>query len=724
MTAKTTDFSGLLFYNPSTNGFNPIVEATMTGPTSVNEGNTATFSVVTWGIPDGPVYWWINGLTRITTDRIAPGLAAEATISKNRSSFTVEVSANNATALGAQAYTINFGKVQNTALSSITVTVNDTSQSPPASLYFDSNNNNYQEVLGTPTDWALGTTWTIEWWSKASIRTIPQGAGLWTVMSQNFNGNGIDITYQDGKLKINNGTEIADEPTPGVWTHVALMNNNGTLSLYYNGTSVYNTGNWNLNNTTDTLMIGKRGPGTFQYFPGWLTGIRITNTVVYTGSFDPYAVAFPPAKIAGTKLLINPGVGALVTDSSDSAHTFNGTVSISEYYPPSVQLTTGTSLSFSGSNQDVQVTGSRFNWALGDYWTIEWWEKIPVDGDGFRGVMSQDSNQPPYAGIDVFHANGQIQMFNSQWSFPEPTRGVWNHIAIQKNGATASAYVNGVAIGVAANMAYGTLSNSTNDLIIGLRSSTGTSPGYSQWFKGELANIRISTGVRYSSTFTPPTIAQFDIYGAAVLVLSGHLGGHGMLDDVSTSNHTITNNNATVTQLNPSVTWPAPATYNTGFRIEFYTSGDSNGLISWFSGKTPFNSDSTSSQVGGAYGASGGVSGLYQGYFVPQVSGSYEIRLTVGQYQSAPTTDIVCNVWKGSDALAPTDGNASFTLSGVGFAGGSVNLVAGDYYPLLVAVGIGSGSGADIGLRMIGNSVPPGWNDGTYAVINSATGRL
>jgi hypothetical protein len=228
----------------------------------------------------------------------------------------------------------------------------------------------------------------------------------------------------------------------------------------------------------------------------------------------------------------------------------------------------------------------------------------------------------------------------------------------------------------------------------------------------------------YSTTFTPPTVAQFDNYGFVVLALSGHLGGHGMLDDVSSQNHTITNNGAVVTQLNPSVTWTAPATYESGFRIEFYTSGDSNGLISWFSGKTPFSSDTASSQIGGSYGVSSGVSALYQGYFVPQVSGSYELRLTVGQYQSAPTTDIVCNVWKGANALAPTDSNADFTLSGVGFTGGSVDLVAGDYYPLLVAVGIGSGSGADIGLRMIGNSVPPGWNDGTYAVINSATGRL
>jgi hypothetical protein len=444
MTAKTTNFSGLLYYNPAVNGFNPIVEATVTGPTSINEGATATFNAVAWGIPDGPMYWWINGLTNITTDRIAPGLAAEATILNNRSSFTVEVSANNATAPGAQSYTINFGKVQNVALESITVSVADTSQGQPtyeiipsatsmdeggtgitftinttgladntqviwwidgigsvvdtawtnrfvegvnngtvtiinntasftltassndtvgngavfsiwisgtlfqgvansgditindivpvpSSLIFNGTSD-YKEVLGTTSDWALGTTWTMEYWSK---HTTVSGPGtIYTVLCQNFDGNGIDLYYQGGNLLINNGRTLFAEPTPGVWTHVALVNDAGTLTLYYNGTSVYTGANWNLGNTTNTLMIGKRGPGTFQYFLGKLTGIRITNTAVYTSAFDPYTVARIPTKIAGTRLLMNPTTLAYNLDLSDSAHTFSGSTGGGDDYPP------------------------------------------------------------------------------------------------------------------------------------------------------------------------------------------------------------------------------------------------------------------------------------------------------------------------------------------------------------------------------------------------------
>jgi hypothetical protein len=149
MTAKTINFSGLLYYNPVSNGFNPIVEATMTGPTSIDEGATATFDVAAWGIPDGPVYWWVTNLTNLTTDRISPGIFAEATIDNNRSSFSVTVNANNTTATGAQSYIVKFGKVNGTALATTIVTVNDTSQSVGSvkTIRLDPQNNNGSNLI-------------------------------------------------------------------------------------------------------------------------------------------------------------------------------------------------------------------------------------------------------------------------------------------------------------------------------------------------------------------------------------------------------------------------------------------------------------------------------------------------------------------------------------------------------------------------------------------------
>ena len=563
MTVQTSDFSGLLYYNPAGYGFNPVVSATLnllnTDP--INEGDQVNFEIITWGIPDGTtLYYRIVGLSNMNYNQFSD-VNDSVVITRNRGYFSVIIFENHLTAAGTQTFDVVIektfgGGVEVTRIAGIVV--NDTSQSVPGSLSVI--NGGYLEVQGTTSDWALGTTWTMEWWGKADRPSAENR--LMAVFGQNLNEFSIDIFQQRGKLYLGKSsyTEIGVEPTPGIWTHVAVVSNAGTVTVYHNGTSVYGPTavGYNLTNSTDNLYVGVRSQGnnpiTQQAFSGQLTGIRITNTAVYGREFDPYAIDLPPVKITGTRLLINPAVGVTsFLDTSDSAHTLPGqNVSISEYYPPSVQLTTGTSLSFSGSSQDVQVTGTRTDWALGTTWTVEWWEKIPYNTEGFRGIMSQDSNDggnpQPYngpLGFDIYHANSSIIMYNNRWSFTEPTQGVWNHIAIQNNNGTVTPYINGVnQTGInQTNPALG-LTNSTNDLVIGLRSADGTSPGYSQWFVGQLANIRISSIARYSETFTPPTTVVVD--ANVKLALSGQVGGSGMLDDVSASNHTITNNNTTI----------------------------------------------------------------------------------------------------------------------------------------------------------------------------------
>jgi hypothetical protein len=246
----------------------------------------------------------------------------------------------------------------------------------------------YKEITGTTSDWALGTTWTIEWWSKATSASTGGGT-IYTVMSQydNLGGIGIDIYYQNTKLVINNGQTLADEPTPGVWTHVAVINNAGSTKLYYNGIEVITAGyNNNLGLSTATLVLGRRGQIPYQYFNGKLTGIRITNTVVYTGTFDPYTVAFPPAKVTGTRLLLNPETFNLLDDLSDSNHGFGaGSVSNSTDYPVApITHTALQSASNNGSNGVHLDTGTYDAWVG----SVPVGATIVADGIGTSTVTS------------------------------------------------------------------------------------------------------------------------------------------------------------------------------------------------------------------------------------------------------------------------------------------------------------------------------------------------
>jgi hypothetical protein len=287
----------------------------------------------------------------------------------------------------------------------------------------------YKEITGTTSDWALGTTWTIEWWSKATSPSTG-GSAIYTVMSQydNLGGIGIDIFYQNNKLVINNGTIVADEPTSGVWTHVALVNNAGTTKLYYNGTSVYTGGNWNLGLSTATLVLGKRGQIPYQYFPGKLTGIRITNTAVYTGSFNPYTVAFPPAKVTGTKLLLNPETFNPLDDLSDSNHGFGaGSVSNSTDYPvapPTYTLATagnvtsvneGTALTFNVTTTNI-ANGTVLNWVT---------DRNPTDAGGYP-IAANRFSPAEYGSVTINSNTGTFTVTVSADSFTAPLPQLYN----------------------------------------------------------------------------------------------------------------------------------------------------------------------------------------------------------------------------------------------------------------------------------------------------------
>jgi hypothetical protein len=154
------------------------------------------------------------------------------------------------------------------------------------------------------TDFALGTTYTIEFWSKSSTSS---GGSPMTIMAQRDTNSGIDIFYQNGNLIIRNGVTVTAEPPAGVWTHVAIVSDNTNLSVYYNGVTQSVSGNGgNLSDNRYPLAIGCRGSyNNFQYFNGSLYGIRINNTVVYSTNFNPYEVALPPDNILGTVLLVN-----------------------------------------------------------------------------------------------------------------------------------------------------------------------------------------------------------------------------------------------------------------------------------------------------------------------------------------------------------------------------------------------------------------------------------
>ena len=90
----------------------------------------------------------------------------------------------------------------------------------------------------------------------------------------------------------------------GQWTHVAVVRNNNTFTVYKDGVSVINfDSSLTLNNLNNSIVIGGRSVAN-QFTNSEITGVRIVKgTALYTNNFTvPTTI---PVNVAGTELLLN-----------------------------------------------------------------------------------------------------------------------------------------------------------------------------------------------------------------------------------------------------------------------------------------------------------------------------------------------------------------------------------------------------------------------------------
>jgi hypothetical protein len=144
-----------------------------------------------------------------------------------------------------------------------------------------------------------------------------QGSGLWGVYCGSLTGSG-------------NLNWSAPTTSVGAWVHIALVRSGTTVTAYYNGVSVATA----TVSTTITLPSGTSigaYTSSVNFFLGYISNLRITNTAVYTGNFIPPTSAL--TAITGTILLTLQN--SSIVDNSTNAYSItnvNG-VSTGQTYP-------------------------------------------------------------------------------------------------------------------------------------------------------------------------------------------------------------------------------------------------------------------------------------------------------------------------------------------------------------------------------------------------------
>ena len=186
-------------------------------------------------------------------------------------------------------------------------------------------NGTSQYLTGTSPN--LSGTWTVEMWCYWTT-----GATQTTIVSFNNGSNsGINLwkntsdqlVADDG---VNGVTAMSTvTPTINAWNHIAFVRSGTTTSGYVNGvlagTTTYTPG------TTSAVSVGRYNGGTYYYFPGYISNLRVVNgTAVYTAAFTPPQTILPA--ITNTSLLLNViNSTNFIRDSSPNNYTLtnNGT---------------------------------------------------------------------------------------------------------------------------------------------------------------------------------------------------------------------------------------------------------------------------------------------------------------------------------------------------------------------------------------------------------------
>jgi hypothetical protein len=232
----------------------------------------------------------------------------------------------------------------------------------------------------------------------------------------------------------------------------------------------------------------------------------IRNANKYSAAGDPYYSAV-------SLILSMDGTNGSTTFTDRSlnalAVTASGNAQISTASP---KFGTGAAI-FDGSGDFLSVpSGTPVNFGTGDF-TVELWAKYssflfsnnalvssigPTVGGFYFAIKSNRT-------FMVARAFVAIDFTSSVVTWPTDT---WAHIAITRSGSTMRVFKDGVLVSSVTNtQSYSLALSGNNDFAVGATQSTSGVRSQTDFFNGQIDDLRITKYARYTSAFTPPASA-------------------------------------------------------------------------------------------------------------------------------------------------------------------------------------------------------------------------
>lgn len=327
------------------------------------------------------------------------------------------------------------------------------------------------------------------------------------------------------------------------WTHVAVVRNSNTFTLYINGTNDGSASSSDSIIQSDFAIGALSNNGAYDLL-GYIDEIRISDTARYTGNFTAPTSAFTPD--VNTKLLLH-GDGPYGSDGN-----FHIVDDIGDLRPIDVHIQTAYTVG-SGSAPSISTAQAKFGSSSfrmndnsghcqfptpewGSELTLEFWFKPDSTSAGLQH-MSGVWGGSPHGGfnhlISLSGANVRCYVFGgSTFRLNNVLIGTisntdWHHVAITWDGSTYRTFLDGT---------MGATSSSSDAPGFDQHQVTwvGTVGGTSDTFAGYIDEYRQSKTARYTANFTPSG-SQFtnDANTQVLLHFNGTNGDTTTTDDAS-----------------------------------------------------------------------------------------------------------------------------------------------------------------------------------------------
>jgi hypothetical protein len=391
-----------------------------------------------------------------------------------------------------------------------TSTVSYTPGVNSGSMYFDGGG----DYLSLPAELALNSNnFTIEGWfyqtaAASGYTVLVAGNAGSTALSLDYaslGGTGT-IAFQNGGTNVYTASGLFKRNS---WNHIAVVRNNGYISIYYNG--VLSAGPSSNTTTSSILRVSYNSAG--YEINGYVSDLRITNGIaLYTANFYPGAAPATPTQTVGattysSSLLLNGTSGGIIDyhSSNDLETAGNTQLAPQDPYGGSYY-----SNYFNGSSDYLLVSRDPLPNPGNLNVTIEFWIYVTAT-PSTSGFIYSGTGGTPY-GFSISAASNPTISFYYGGLLPGNiyftttntiTQNAWHHIAFTMLYSTGAVkmFIDGVldpstgTIGAASQM------SGNSSMQIGKRADAAAS-----YFPGYVSNLRVTQGqILYTTNFTPPT---------------------------------------------------------------------------------------------------------------------------------------------------------------------------------------------------------------------------